>query len=363
MSSVHDVFDTRIFHKEAKTLKKAGYDVTLIAQHTKKEVINGIEIIPIDESNNRYKRFIKTVWEVLKKSFQVKGDIYHFHDPELIPIGLLLKLNGMKVIYDVHEDVPKQIVSKEWIWKPIRGFVSKLASGMEKLADKFFNAIVSATPTIEKKFNNKNSIAVQNFPLLDELHISNSSENNKKKNIVTYVGSITKSRGIKEMVKAIDILSEDYDAKFLLAGKFTSKHLKDKTKKINGWSKVEFQGWIDRKQVASNLSQAKAGLVVLHPKHRYKVSYPIKMFEYMTAGLPVIASDFPLWEEIIEGNECGITVDPLDPKEIAEAIQYIFNHSEEAKRMGQNGRKIVEYKYNWSVEEKKLLNLYENILN
>ncbi len=89
---------------------------------------------------------------------------------------------------------------------------------------------------------------------------------------------------------------------------------------------------------------------------------PNKMFEYMSAGIPVIASDFPLWREIIEGCGCGICVDPLDPKKIAEAIDYLVDNPEIARRMGENGRKAVYDRYNWDVEEKKLLALYDSLL-
>ncbi|WP_408955104.1 glycosyltransferase family 4 protein [Natroniella sp. ANB-PHB2] len=361
LTSVHSVFDTRIFRKQAKSLINAGYDVALIVQHTEKEVIDGITIIPLKKPNNRFKRIFSTTWQVYKKALKVDAGIYHFHDPELIPVGLLLRMKGKKVIYDVHEDVPKQIMSKEWIWKPIRGFVSKVTNAIEKIADKFLTAVVSATPSIGEKFSTDN-IVVHNFPLLDELLLDDTIENENKDNIVTYVGGITSIRGIEEMVEAIGILAEDYQSKFLLAGKFSSKSLKERVKEMDGWSKVKFQGFINRGQVAENLAKAKAGLVLFHPLPNHIDAYPNKMFEYMSAGLPVIASDFPLWKEIIEGNECGITVDPQKPEEIAAAIKYIFDNPEEARQMGQNGRRAVEEKYNWSIEEKKLLELYKRIL-
>lgn len=362
LTSVHSPFDTRIFHKQAKSLAEAGYDITLIAQHSKKEIIDDIKIVPLEKNKNRFERIFKSNWQVFKKALKEDADIYHFHDPELIPIGLLLKLKGKKVIYDVHEDVPQQILSKEWIWKPIRKLVSNLVNSVEKLADKFLTAIVSATPAIDNKFNNKNSIAVQNFPLLNELNRLEVSEDKSEKNIITYVGGISEIRGIKEMIQAVEYLPEKYKTKFLLAGNFSSNSLKKKAKKLNGWDRVEFQGWIDREQVAENLAKAKVGLVCFHPAPNHMNAQPNKMFEYMSAALPVIASNFPLWEEIIEGNNCGINVEPQNPKEIAEAIQYIFEHPKEAKQMGRNSRKAVEEKYNWSIEEKKLLDLYQKIM-
>lgn len=359
LTSVHPIYDTRIFIKQSQSLKKAGYSVTLIGQHKIKEVIEGINIIPLSTPKNRFERIFKLTFKLFKKSLKVDADIYHFHDPELIPIGLLLKLKGKKVIYDVHEDVSKQILSKTWIPKPFRKITSTLVKGIEKIADKFLDSIISATPTIDNKFSNNNSIVVQNFPILNEL-VSINRNNNK--NIVTYIGGISASRGIKEMVEAVGLLPKKYNTKFLLAGKFSTKKLKEECKKIDGWRKVDFQGWIGRRKMMKILSNSKAGLVLFKPGPNHIKSQPNKMFEYMSASLAVIASDFPLWQKIIAGNKCGINVDPEKPEEIAEAIKYLFDHPEEAKKMGMNARKAVEKKYNWSLEEKKLLNLYKKLL-
>ena len=132
---------------------------------------------------------------------------------------------------------------------------------------------------------------------------------------------------------------------------------------LPSWEKIDALGYLDRKAVRDVLARSMAGLVTLHPIVNYIDALPVKMFEYMVAGIPVIASNFPLWREIIEGNKCGLCVDPLNPSEIAKAIDYILTHPEEAQRMGENGLKAVKEQYNWSVEEKKLLALYEQLLH
>ena len=148
LTSVHPPFDVRIFHKEAKSLVKSGYEVTLIAQHDKEEVVDGVKIVNLQRPRNRIERMTKTVWSIYRKAIQVDADIYHFHDPELMPLATVLKIIGCKIIYDIHEDLPRQILSKEWLpvvlRKPIAGFMS----GFEWLAAKIFDAIVPATPKI-----------------------------------------------------------------------------------------------------------------------------------------------------------------------------------------------------------------------
>jgi glycosyltransferase involved in cell wall biosynthesis len=114
--------------------------------------------------------------------------------------------------------------------------------------------------------------------------------------------------------------------------------------------------------VAKILENSLAGIVTFLPSPNHLEAQPNKMFEYMSAGIPVIASDFPLWREIISGNDCGLLVNPLKPLEIAGAIDYLVNNPAEAKRMGRNGRLAVIEKYNWPMEEKKLLRFYDSIL-
>ena len=130
---------------------------------------------------------------------------------------------------------------------------------------------------------------------------------------------------------------------------------------MSGWRQVEALGFVDREGVRAMVARSMAGLVVLHPTINYIDALPVKMFEYMSAGIPVIASNFPPWKEIIEGAKCGLCVDPLDPGEIAGAIQFIVEHPEEAEQMGKNGRRAVERRYNWEMGEKKLLEFYSGL--
>jgi glycosyltransferase involved in cell wall biosynthesis len=367
LTTVHPPFDTRIFHKEAKSLAKAGYSVTLIARHDKEEIIDGVKIISLKTPKNRIVRMTKTLLECYRKAVKIDADLYHFHDPELIFVGWLLKRRGKKVIYDVHEDVPKQIRTKEWIWKPVRVMIAKVTGFLEKIFSRRFDGIICATPSIAENFEHLRGRVdvVHNYPLLGELFRSdgNSDERKKRSNCVVYVGGITVNRGTKEMIQAIEMIPSSYNAKLLLGGKFIPNSLEGAAKKMPGWNQVEYLGWLNRTQVGDTLVKARAGLVLFHPAPNHINAQPNKMFEYMSAGLPVIASHFPLWREIIEGNRCGLMVDPLNPREIAEAIKFIFDNPRETEEMGCRGRKAVETKYNWLGEEKKLLEVYRRILN
>jgi glycosyltransferase involved in cell wall biosynthesis len=360
-SSVHPANDIRIYHKECKSLAMNGYDVSFVVKETKNKRIGNINIIAIKTQKNRFKRLFIASKEVYLKVLESGAMICHFHDPELIPVGILLRLKGKQVVYDVHEDLPRQILSKDWINPIFRYPISWLASLMEWFSSRFFfSAIIPATPKIAARFPLSKVALVQNYPKLNEFKKRFKIPWVERKKQIAYIGGITETRGIIENINALGLLHHE-NIRMVLAGPFSNKDLEDRCKLINGWNYVEYHPWLKRNEVMKVLSQSIAGLVVLHPTSAYIDSLPIKMFEYMLAGIPVIASDFPLWREIIEGNNCGILVDPLKPEKTAEAIEWIIKHPIEAEKMGKNGYKAVLEKYNWLKEETKLLQLYKKL--
>jgi glycosyltransferase involved in cell wall biosynthesis len=358
LTSVHHRYDTRIFIKECKTLSKVGFDVNLIVADAKgDETVDNIKIYDIGKPKNRIERILKTKKKVFKKALEVNAKIYHFHDPELIPIGIKLKKLGKKVIYDVHEDLPRQLLSKPYLNWFILKILSFFIEIYENYSAKRFDYIITATPYIRDRFNkiNKNTIDINNYPLLNEFAII--EHNYKQYNNICYVGGITRVRGIVELIKAI----ENLDVTLHLAGEFESEELKKEVENLNGWKKVKYYGFVNREKIKEILSICKIGIVTLFPVKNYLVALPVKLFEYMSVSLPVIASNFPLWKEIVEGNNCGVCIDPTKPEEIAKAIEYLITHPAEAKKMGKNGKKAVLEKYNWEKESEKIINIYKSL--
>lgn len=366
ITSVHSATDVRIFIKECRSLAEAGYSVSLIAPGAKCEKKDRVRIIGITPAKGgRFFRMTVTVRRIFQAALKENAHVYHFHDPELIPVGLLLRIQGKKVIYDVHEDYPLEIQGRYWLPLWIKNPVSWLFKRFEKFSARYFNCIVSATPAIAKRFEsiNENTAIIQNFPQLDEL---SSPENEipweDRLDAVAYVGSIDYSRGIREIVEAIGLVQDKFQARLILAGEFSPESIKNDVRALSGWKNVEYRGILYRKKMAELLGFVKAGLDFRHPEPQYLVAYPIKIFEYMSVGIPVIIADFPLWRKIVNDAGCGLLADPLDPQAIADSIVYILEHPEEAEKMGKRGRQAVEETYNWSLEEEKLLRLYKNLL-
>jgi glycosyltransferase involved in cell wall biosynthesis len=357
-TSVHPRFDSRIYYKQLKSLKKLTNDVCLVVADGKGNELtsDGIQIIDAGKPRGRINRFLAARKKVYKKASEINADIYQFHDPELLKYGLKLKRKGKKVIYDSHEDAPRQILNKPYLKFLPKTLISGIVEKNENKIVAELDHVLCATDHITHRFQkyNQNAFTIRNYPVIDELKADINWD--EKENKVCYVGAIARTRGIREMADAVN----KSKATFELAGKFSSDALKQEILDQDG-DKIKFYGFADRSLVRKIYRKSKAGLVTLHPTVSYKDALPVKMFEYMLAGVPVITSNIPLWEGIIREAECGLAVNPFNTDEIAAAIDKIISDDVLAEKMGRNGQQAIMEKYNWQNEEKKLLEIYAKL--
>lgn len=358
ITTVHPAKDTRIFQKECVSLAKHGYDTHLIVANQKSEEAQGVHIHNVEvPTTNRLQRFQKTSEAAYQKALAIDANLYHFHDPELIPVGKKLKAKGKCVIFDSHEDVPLQIYNKTYIPKLIRPIISKTYAWYEKSGITKFDAIIIAGPGYEQRMKkmNLNTHYIYNYPIIENSEMGNWED---KRNEVAYVGTLLQERGIKEMVQSM----ENVEATFNLAGKWHFDDYKNEVMNLQSWKKVKFWGFVNREQINKIHTRSKVGLCTLMPIATYLDAYPVKMFEYMAAGIPCVISNFPMLQKVMEEENCGICVDPKNPIAISEAVNTLLENNALAQKMGQNGRRAVEEKYNWKTQEKVLIDLYSDIL-
>lgn len=361
LSSAHPRYDVRIFVKMCQSLSKDHRVSLVVADGRGDEIKEGVSIFDTGaQSGGRLSRMTHTVKKVYRKALELDAALYHLHDPELLPIAVKLKRRGKLVIFDAHEDLPKQLLGKPYLHPLARIFLSKVIAQYEKWVCPKLDTVIGATPIISAKFNRfcKRSENINNYPLLNEL--SRVTGEKLKRDEVAYVGGISEIRGIKPLVKSMGKVK---GVRLNLVGNFGSKRLEDEVKSFQEFNLVNELGFKSREEVAEILSRSRAGIVTFLASPNHIDAQPNKMFEYMSTGLPIITSNFPLWEDIVEGNDCGICVDPENVEELAKAIQYLNDNPIEAERLGENGRKAVVEKYNWEKEEVKLRALYKELLS
>jgi glycosyltransferase involved in cell wall biosynthesis len=357
ISTVHNVFDDRIFHKECVSLAKNGFDVTLIAKHHRSETIDEVKICALPIKNSRLFRIVLQAM-VFFNAIKINAKSYHFHDPELMFLGVILRIIGKKVIYDVHEDITKQILYKNWIkFAIIRTILSKIVHYLEKFCAMFFTRIIVVTDDIAANFDSRKTILIRNFPIVELIDKASSNNNNETKTILIYVGGLTGVRGIKEIISALDYLSNDIELHIL--GPWDSDSYRQLCMSLPSWSKAKYMGALKLEDVYPFIKAADIGISLLYPAKNYIKSLPVKAFEYMACEKPMIMSDFIYWKEVF--GDVALFCDPMNPKEIASCVKQLAGDKNKANTMAKEGRKLILEKFSWEAESKQLIEMYNNL--
>jgi glycosyltransferase involved in cell wall biosynthesis len=359
LTSVHSAYDLRIL-KECRSLADAGYQVTLIAPHSCNEIIGGVQIRGVFMLEGRFQRMTRTVWRVYREAVRQRADIYHFHDPELIPVGLLLKARGKKVIYDAHEAYPQKILCKSWIPLKLRALVSRLFAVVESIASVTLDHVIAADRWTAATLPGCHVTTVANYPLITPMQDERSKAKSvPDKHTLLYAGGLNDDRGLQVMLEIAKLLL-DRDVELHLLGDFEKP---EDERHIRELHNVRYFGFQPLETLYGHMRNADLGLVLLQPvpAYSYAGENTNKLFEYMFCGLPVIASNFSNLRQIIKDTRCGLCMDPKRPDQVARAILHLLERPRLREQLGENGRNAVLKTYNWAMEERKLLNVYRNL--
>lgn len=360
ITTVHHALDDRIFFKECTALSKAGYVVFIVAPDSGGIKYNqGITIISLTSTSNRLFRATFLSFSALKKALKTKASVYHFHDPELMPIGVILKILGKKVIYDVHEDLPKQIYYKPYIPNRLfKTFASFIVKYIELFCCLFFDVIVAATEDIARKFNVTKTIVIRNLAIVGLIDKLKAYHHKSDKLTLIYAGGLSEERGIKEIILALEKVS--IPVELWLLGSWSSESYQKTCSSLAGFTKTKYWGFMSMDHVYPYIKAADIGIALLYPAKNYVTSLPVKAFEYMACQKPIIMSNFDYWKKIFDG--CALFTDPLNPDKIALAIEQLYSHKTLAEQLAANGRKLILEQYSWENESSKLINAYEKLV-
>lgn len=350
----HRANDPRIYVRMVLPLIQEGFAVTLVARQSPITPVTTLKVNYIDYKPGLQGK-LKMLAQARRLALNSRANIFHIHDPELLFLIPLLKQHG-SVIYDVHENYTKSIVENRQGGR----FSSLLAQGFsrfEKIIAKQCRAVVGATPEITALFaHHPHAVTICNYPPT-ATWVADLNDNQKQYDLA-YVGGLAEERGLLDILDALTMLP---DVSLALAGWFIDAKTEQAARNHPAWAQVCYCGQLDSSDVMCLLRQARIGLLPLWPQPRFLESLPLKLFEYMMAGIPVIASDFPYWRQIIGQNHCGVMIEPRKPVALAAAIRHLLAHPEDVEEMGKNGQRAVVEQYSWEAEFRKLLAIYKEV--
>ena len=357
MTTVHKATDVRIFHREAKTLLGAGLSVCVIGPHPRTEWVDGVMISAIPKRHRRLLRLVLG-WTVLKQALQLSGKLHVFHDPELFWVAFGLMVAGKKVVFDCHENPPMQVLHKPWIPKPIRWVLVPAVALALWVGARIISGVIIATESVTKLFPQRRTVLIRNFPAPEGLEISRQGNPTQlRSNIVIYAGGLFRARGIQELVEAFRGINSS--AQLWLVGEFEEEEFQRQIlDSLPG--NVVWHGAMEYPEVLKLYRESKIGAVVLYPTPNHRHSVPTKMLEYLGSGLPVIASDFPEWSDILDG--CGVQVDPHDSGQIRDAIQRLLANDSRIAEMSAVACERIMKQFTWKDEGQKLVDYCSRLI-
>ena len=354
LSTAHKYHDIRILRKECSSLVKKGYEVYFVVPAPNDMVEDGVKIIPIQMTPTKFRRAFLLPLLALKKSLLIKADIYHFHDFELWPVALLLRLMGKKVIADVHEDIPAQLLQRPWIPQLLRKPLSLMAKWFEDMSARTMSAVVTVDSSLVKRFSRVNSdvTMLENFPLLQELPTLNKCNEAFK---LVSLGGVLDERCANTIIAA----SKELTGVSIVIGGGISKQYSDLSWQTDN---CRYLGYLSAQDALNENLQADAILVMFSDQPNHLEIKSNRLYESMYTGKPVIVSSMPNWQAFIDKNKCGCVVDQTNPSSLIDAIEQLKNNKFLLKKLGQNGKQAVLSNYSWPSQEKKLFSLYERVV-
>ncbi|OGO12102.1 MAG: hypothetical protein A2Y53_01980 [Chloroflexi bacterium RBG_16_47_49] len=370
ISTVHNALDSRIFYREACSLQKAGYQVTLIAVHDKPETQQGIVILPI----NRLRRSLRPLlwWKIVHLALATKAHIYHIHDPELLFVSPVIRLlTGRPIIYDIHESMADFIEIKDDLPYIVRRFLAWVFRWLEPTLARLQSGLIFADDQIANTFQRIQlpKITLFNFPIQTflEAAIQSSKKQLPHLPIVLYLGGLKRNRGTTRMLDAFkQVLDVIPQARLFLVGPFApaafEKEVRLEIDLRNIGSSVTITGAIPFARIGDFLTQASIGWIPFPPVPKYQKNIPTKLFEYMAYAIPVVSSDLNPIRLFIENRKTGLLVKADDSAAHANAIIEILTNPPLAELLGKNEQLLVVKDYRWSEMEKRLLSFYQRIL-
>lgn len=366
ISTAHGAFDTRISHKQARSLSDGGHDVTFLVHHDESTTRDGVRIESLGDYDSRRERMAH-VWRAFRRARRLDADVYHFHDPELLPAGVLLQLTtDADVVYDVHEDYDNQIAFKKWLPDPVKPVVANSIVPIQSQFMRHFDGVVVANEWIAADYERRGHdvTVVGNFPKVDGITFDPLPDEREQEYVLSFVGNVNGTRGITDMIEVVSCLRDrGYDVGLWVIGPI-GDGVRDEVHRLIGTEgvgeHVRLLGWIDYEDIFSYLYTSDVGMMLVD-RERYEHGLSNKMFEYMYSEIPVVAHATTSTRKYIP-ETCGVHIEETDTETQADAVASLLDLPQrERDEMGARGRRHVVENCTWENEAEKLLALYDSL--
>ena len=375
LTTVDSPFDPRVFYKEAKSLAKV-HDVIVIAPSDEPidKEIDGIRVITVRKLTNKILHPI-TMWKIFREGLKQECDVCHCHAPGGLFLGALLKISKRsKVMYDAREHYPSLIAENSLFPDFIRPLVRFLADIEERVLIRFADVVITVNESLQKHYAKigKEAIVIYNFPNLKAFNPDKKNgilgKEYAQNKIVIYEGAVSRKRGLDKFLLALPKVRETVlDVKFLVVGKLFDtgdfeKWIDDYLKKQKLNANFEMIGQKPHEEVVNYINISNVGIILFQPTHYNNlIGLPLKLFEYMACGKPVVATKTAGFE-ILEKYNAGLLVNPENPEEFSNAIIKLLLNRKLGEQMGANGRELVVREYSWESAAKKTIEVFRTLL-
>jgi glycosyltransferase involved in cell wall biosynthesis len=358
-STTHTQLKSRSFHRECMPLAAAGMNIRYVTPADIKGRRNGVDFVPLQRPQSRLRSLLASAG-LIRVLLRQNANLYHFQDPELLPVALALKLIFHKrVVYDAYEDFPSMALNKRSLSAASRLPAARVVATLERLAAYYLDGVMTADSLTLRRFartGKSRKLVFYNFPNLD---LFPPPRLDTKHFDVVYRGGLSARAGTLVLLEAMRLLAaRGKPASLLLIGYFDDaafeSELRERICALGRSAHVELRGRMEHEDMAEALSKARIGVCPLQDIPKFRLNIPVKVFEYWACGLPVIASDLPPIRPFFRSVAGGFLYEPSDAAELARSIRWLLDHPDAASRMGRSGRSAIVRRYNNQNEVRKL---------
>ncbi len=379
LSVIHEPFDKRVYHKIGLSLATSGHEITYICPPPTQGNIPPLQ----DGKDSRVIRFVLTktagslprrflaALNLIRLGRRERAEVYLAPEPESWAAALMVKLLcGGKVVLDMHEHIPSEFA--KFFPRALRGFIQAVTLRAMRIMARFTDLIVLTRESFEEPWK---GLGVPRLTVINTNHLQPMCPEVPEAlrarfaghPVIIHQGIFGETRGSYQLLDAVKLLVRDFpNLRCIVLGEYIYGSLEAYRTRVHELGLDEsmvFNPPVPFDAVSGYISVAQVGLILFQPGQiNHTLAMPHKLFDYMREARPVVAPDFAVEVgRIVKEADCGILVDVTRPELIAKAVSLLLKNPEEAARLGQNGRRLIEEKYNWQREEAVLLEAFARL--